>query len=88
MVVLREALCIEENEFDTFDAPILYAKSVDGLIFRNNTIRLNTEYKPFHWNKSRFLLERVTKCTDRVNNVPIGQCANMPIGECINQIMY
>ena len=53
-------IVIEENEFDTFDAPILYAKSVDGLIFRNNTIRLNTEYKPFHWNKSRFLLERVT----------------------------
>ena len=51
---------IEENEFDTFDAPILYAKSVDGLIFRNNTIRLNTEYKPFHWTKTRFLLERVT----------------------------
>ena len=51
---------IEDNEFDTFDAPILYAKSVDGLVFRNNNIRMNTEYKPFHWNKSRFLLERVT----------------------------
>lgn len=53
-------IVIEDNEFDTFDAPILYAKSVDGLVFRNNTIRMNTEYKPFHWNKSRFLLERVT----------------------------
>lgn len=53
-------IVIEENEFDTFDAPILYAKSVDGLIFRNNTIRMNKEYQPFHWNKSRFLLERVT----------------------------
>lgn len=53
-------IVIEDNEFDTFDAPILYAKSVDGLIFRNNIIRKNTDYKPFHWNKSRFLLERVT----------------------------
>lgn len=53
-------IVIEDNEFDTFDAPILYAKSVDGLIFRNNTIKTNTAYKPFHWNKSRFLLERVT----------------------------
>lgn len=53
-------IVIEDNEFDTFDAPILYAKSVDGLVFRNNSIRMNTEYKPFHWNKSRFLLERVT----------------------------
>lgn len=53
-------IVIEENEFDTFDAPLLYAKSVDGLIFRNNTVKTNTEYKPFHWNKYRFLLERVT----------------------------
>lgn len=53
-------IVIENNEFDTFDAPILYAKSVDGLIFRNNVIKTNTEFKPFHWNKNRFLLERVT----------------------------
>lgn len=53
-------IVIENNLFDTFDAPLLYAKSVDGLIFRNNTIRTNNEYKPFHWNQNRFLLERVT----------------------------
>ena len=53
-------IVMEDNEFDTFDAPILYAKSVDGLIFRNNVIKTNTEFKPFHWNKDRFLLERVT----------------------------
>lgn len=53
-------IVIENNEFDAFDAPILYAKSVDGLIFRNNVIKTNTEFKPFHWNKNRFLLERVT----------------------------
>lgn len=55
------SILIEENEFDTFDAPILYAKSVDGLIFRHNVIRKNNEYKPFHWNQSRFLLERVNR---------------------------
>lgn len=54
---------IEDNEFETFDAPILYAKSVDGLVFRNNTIKLNTEYKPFHPNRNRFWLERVTNVT-------------------------
>lgn len=32
-------IVIEDNEFETFDAPILYAKSVDGLVFRNNTIK-------------------------------------------------
>lgn len=55
-----KGIIIENNEFDTFDAPILYAKSVDGLVFRNNIIRTNNEYKPFHWNKKRVLLERVT----------------------------
>lgn len=54
-------ILIEENEFDTFDAPILYAKSVDGLVFRHNVIKKNSEYKPFHWNQSRFLLERVNR---------------------------
>lgn len=53
-------IIIENNEFDTFDAPILYAKSVDGLIFRNNVIKKNNAYKPFHKNQNRFWLERVT----------------------------
>ena len=56
-------IVIEDNEFETFDAPILYAKSVDGLVFRNNTIKLNTEYKPFHPNRNRFWLARVTNVT-------------------------
>lgn len=56
-------IVIEDNEFETFDAPILYAKSVDGLVFRNNTIKLNAEYKPFHPNRNRFWLERVTNVT-------------------------
>lgn len=56
-------IVIEDNEFETFNAPILYAKSVDGLVFRNNTIKLNTEYKPFHPNRNRFWLERVTNVT-------------------------
>ena len=56
----KDAIVIENNLFETFDAPILYAKSVDGLIFRGNTIKKTTDYKPFHWSKSRFLLERVT----------------------------
>lgn len=55
----QEAIVIEENEFDVFDAPVLYAKSVDGLVFRNNVIKTNTEYKPFHFNQNRFWLQRV-----------------------------
>ena len=56
----HSGIVIEDNEFDTFDTPILYAKSVDGLVFRRNVIHRNESYKPFHPNQSRFWLERVT----------------------------
>lgn len=56
----KESIVIESNEFDSFDMPILYAKSVNGLVFRNNTIKRNTDYKPFHPNRNCFKLERVT----------------------------
>lgn len=49
---------IEDNVFETFDEPILYAKSVENLIYRNNKIIKNQDFKPFHWNKERFKLER------------------------------
>lgn len=59
----HSGIVIEDNEFDTFDAPILYAKSVDGLVFRRNVIRKNQDYPPFHSNQNRFWLERVTHVT-------------------------
>lgn len=59
----HSGIVIEENSFDTFDQPILYAKSVDGLVFRNNVIRQNIDYPAFHWNNHRFLFERVTGYT-------------------------
>lgn len=54
-----DAIIIEKNKFFTFDAPLLYAKSVDGIIFRKNKVTHNTDYRPFHWNKQPILLERV-----------------------------
>lgn len=56
----KGAIRIENNEFDTFDAPLLYAKSVDGLIYKKNVVRTNTEYPAFHWNKDRVKLENVS----------------------------
>lgn len=53
-------IIIEDNVFETFDEPIVYAKSVDGLIIRNNTIKRNNDYPAFHWNKQPFFFERVT----------------------------
>lgn len=56
-------ILIENNVFDTFDEPLLYAKSVSGLIFRKNKVKRNADYKPFHWNKQPVLLERVVNAT-------------------------
>lgn len=55
----HSGIVIEDNEFDTFDVPIVYAKSVDGLVFRNNMVRQNHDYPVFHWNKHRFFFQRV-----------------------------
>ena len=51
---------VVDNVFETFDVPLLYAKSVDGLIFRRNEIRRNDDYPPLMRNASRIRLERVT----------------------------
>lgn len=50
---------IENNTFETFDAPLLYAKSTDGITFTNNTISHNRDYPAFHWNRSPFFFQRV-----------------------------
>ncbi|MBO5698564.1 MAG: alpha-1,3-galactosidase B [Bacteroidaceae bacterium] len=54
----HKGVVITNNVFETFDAPIVYAKSIDGLTFKNNKVIQNNDFKPFHWNKYRFLLER------------------------------
>lgn len=53
-------IVIEDNLFETFDAPLLYAKSVEKLVFKNNKIRHNQEFPAFHWNKYPFFFERVS----------------------------
>ncbi|MCC8145332.1 MAG: right-handed parallel beta-helix repeat-containing protein [Bacteroidales bacterium] len=65
-------ILIENNTFETFDTPIVYAKSVDGIIFRNNTIHHNTDYPAFHWNKYPFLFERVINWTIENNEFDKG----------------
>ena len=56
----KNAIRIVNNEFETFDHPLLYAKSIDGLLWKGNTISHNEDYAPFHWNNSNVLLERAT----------------------------
>lgn len=55
----HSGIVIEGNKFEMFDRPVLYAKSTNGLIFRNNTINYNNSYESFHWNKHIFLFEKV-----------------------------
>lgn len=43
---------IEDNAFLTFDAPVLWAKSVKGLTFRNNTITRSHQFEAWHPNKA------------------------------------
>ena len=67
-----KGVVIENNTFETFDAPIVYAKSLDGLVFRGNKVIQNEDFKPFHWNKHRFLLERVVNVTIEGNDFSNG----------------
>lgn len=55
----KNAIRIENNLFNTFDIPLVYAKSVNGLLIKNNTVTTNNEYRPMHWNKEPYKLERV-----------------------------
>lgn len=48
---------IQYNVFKTFDIPLLYAKSVQGLTWEDNEVERTTSYPPYHWNKEVFRLE-------------------------------
>ncbi|MEG0993467.1 MAG: right-handed parallel beta-helix repeat-containing protein [Bacteroidales bacterium] len=57
----HQNVVIEDNYFEVFDAPLLYAKSINGLTFRRNTIIQNNDYPAFHWNKNPFFFEHVNQ---------------------------
>ncbi len=63
-----KGVVIEKNTFETFDRPIVYAKSLNGLQFKENTILENNDYPPFHWNNKRFLFEKVINVQIENNN--------------------
>lgn len=48
---------IEDNTFNPSDYPILYAKSVDGLSFKNNAISRSYDYEPWHSQKNSFVFD-------------------------------
>ncbi len=63
----HSGIVIEDNEFVTFDAPLLFAKSVDGLRFSGNKIVFNHDYPAFHSNTFNFRLLR-TRNVDILDN--------------------
>ncbi|GAB3026180.1 alpha-1,3-galactosidase [Niabella terrae] len=56
----HSGITITSNSFETFDRPLVYAKSVQGLEITHNKITTTRDYPAFHWNKHPFLFERVT----------------------------
>jgi len=48
---------IENNTFKTFDTPLVHARSVRGLTFKNNEIIRTYSFKPCLWQKASFLLD-------------------------------
>ncbi len=53
----HRSIVIEANEFNPFDYPVLFARSVDGLRFRDNRIRRSHEFAPCHPRKEMWTFE-------------------------------
>ena len=71
----QPGVVIEENEFHTFDRPLVYAKSIDGLVFRKNKVVQNEDFLPFHRNKVRFRFERVKNVQIADNDISDGDAS-------------
>ncbi len=48
---------IENNRFHPFDFPVLFARSVDGISYSNNTVTRSTRFEPYHRRKYTFSFE-------------------------------
>lgn len=60
---------IVDNTFHLFDYPIVFARSVDGLTFSDNTLIRDTTYLPYHYRKDGITLEACKKVTISGNKV-------------------
>jgi len=60
---------IENNIFKTFDVPLMHARSVRGLIFRNNEIIRTYAFEPYLWQKTSFLLDGCRDVTITGNQI-------------------
>ncbi len=61
-------ILIRKNDFSVFERPLLVANSVNGLVFRNNAVRINTDYKAFRPIDTPILSFDHARCIDVENN--------------------
>ncbi|MDO5572098.1 MAG: alpha-1,3-galactosidase B [Bacteroidales bacterium] len=81
------AITIENNVFRTFDIPVLYAKSVNGLVFKNNKIVKDMDYPAFHWNNKMFWMQNVENFqleNNTFENVDFDEANDVKIDNYIN----
>ena len=66
---------IENNLFETFDKPIVFAKSIDGLTFRGNKVIQNEDFPAFHKNQTRFRFLRTKNVVIENNDFSDGDAS-------------
>lgn len=57
----ENAFLIENNVFETFDRPILYALSTDGITFKNNVVKRNDDYAPVAGGRAPFVFDKANR---------------------------
>lgn len=61
-------ICITDNVFKVFDAPLVRARSVENLQFTNNQIIKTYSYQPYTWQRAAFLLDGCRKVIIKQNH--------------------
>ncbi len=62
-------ITICDNTFECFDAPVLFARSVENLRFERNRLKPTFDYEPFLWQRSTLRLDGCRRVTVRGNRV-------------------
>ena len=62
-------ITICDNTFECFDAPVLFARSVENLRFERNRLKSTFDYEPFLWQRSTLRLDGCRRVTVRGNRV-------------------
>ncbi len=67
--VYHRNITIADNTFRCFDAPVVFARSVENLRFERNTLERTDAFKPFLWQKSNLWLDGCRKVVVQDNKL-------------------